>query len=96
MSVSVAIITDTKQDVLLVPNSAIKSNGNGSYVEILIGNTPQSQVVQIGLSNDTMTEIISGLQEGEKVVTQTITVNTTQTQSSSGGLRIPGLGGVGR
>ncbi len=33
MSVTAAIITDTKQDVLLVPNSAIKSTGNTHYVE---------------------------------------------------------------
>ena len=94
MSVSAAIITDMKQDVLLVPNSAIKSNGNGQYVEVLTNNMPQSQSVETGLSNDTITEIISGLQEGEQVVTQTITANTTtQTQSQSTGFRIPGLGG---
>ena len=94
MSVSAAIITDTKQDVLLVPNSAIKSNGNGQYVEVLTNNMPQSQSVEIGLSNDTMTEIINGLKEGDRVVTQTITANTaTQTQSQSTGFRIPGLGG---
>lgn len=107
MSVSAAIITDIKQDVLLVSNSAIKStpleaglltgsNGNGQYVEVLTDGTPQSQSVEIGLSNDTMTEITSGLKEGDKVVTQTITSNASQTQSqSSSGLRIPGIGGGG-
>jgi multidrug efflux pump subunit AcrA (membrane-fusion protein) len=95
MSVSAAIITDVKQDVLLVPNSAIKSNGNGQYVEILTDNTPQSRTVETGISNDTMTEIVSGLKEGDRVVTQTITANTntTQTQSRSTGIGIPGLGG---
>ncbi len=96
MSVNASVITNVKQDVILVPNSAVKTNSNNSYVEILIGNTPQNQTVQTGLSNDTMTEITSGLEGGEEVVTQTITANTTQTQSSSGGLRIPGFGEVGR
>lgn len=96
MSVSAAIVTDAKQDVLLVPNSAVKSNGNGQYVEILVNNLPQSQSVETGLSNDTMTEILNGLQEGEQVITQTITANSTntsqtQSQNRNTGLRIPGL-----
>jgi len=95
MSVSASVITDVKQDVLLAPNAAVKSNGE-QYVEILENNVPRSQTIGIGLSNDTMTEIISGLNEGDKVVTQTITGNTTGTtqtssQSRNGGFRIPGM-----
>jgi len=93
MSVSAAIITNVKQDVLLIPNAAVKSNG-GQYVEVLENNIPRNQTVETGLSNDTMTEIISGLKEGDKVITQTITASVataTQTQSSS--FRIPGMGG---
>jgi len=99
MSVSATIITDVKQNVLLVPSSALKQQNGSNYVEIMTGNTPQSQSVEIGLSNDTMTEIISGLKEGDNVVTQTITANTTQSQSQSqqsNSFRFPGLGGVGR
>lgn len=99
MSVSTAIITDVKQDVVMVPNSAVKQQGGIFYVEIMTASstTPRQQVITEGLSNDTMVEIISGLEVGEEVVTQTITSNaTTATQSSSaGGLRIPGLGGGG-
>ncbi|TSC53658.1 MAG: hypothetical protein LiPW39_148 [Parcubacteria group bacterium LiPW_39] len=96
MSVSAAIITDAKQDTLMVPNSAVKSQGDAQYVEILVDNISQSRPVEIGLSNDTMTEITSGLKEGDKVVTQTITSSASQTQSqSSSSLRIPGLGGGG-
>lgn len=98
MSVSAAIITDTKQDVLLTPNSAVKSEGNMQYVEVMVNNIPQRRAVGTGLINDTMTEIVNGLQEGEQVVTQTITANTntntaTQTKTQNTGLRIPGLGG---
>ncbi|MDP2933735.1 MAG: efflux RND transporter periplasmic adaptor subunit, partial [bacterium] len=98
MSVSATIITEVKQDVLLVPNAAVKSDTNGQYyVEILVNNVSQSQSVGTGLSNDTMTEITNGLKEGDKIVTQTITgntTNTTQTSSQSkngGGFRIPGM-----
>lgn len=103
MSVSAAIITDVKQDVLIVPNSAVKSlpaqarQNNAYYVEILDADAPRRQQVEVGLSNDTFMEIISGLKEGDKVVSQTIQANSAQTQTGqqSGGLRIPGLTGGG-
>ena len=96
MSVSTAIITDVKQDVIVVSNSAVKTSGDTQYVEVLNGDTIQNQTVETGLSNDTMTEIISGLNEGDKVVTQTITASTakTQTQQNSS-FRIPGMTGGG-
>ncbi len=98
MSVSAAIITEAKQNVLLVPNSAVKQQGDVSYVEIFAGETqtPSRQNVQTGLSNDTMTEIIDGLKEGDKVVTQTVTQTASQSQpQQSSGLRIPGVTGGG-
>lgn len=94
MSVSAAIITDVRQDVMLVSNSAVKSIGGLSHVEILVNGAPQSQSVEIGLSNDAKTEILSGLKAGDKVITQTITASATKTTTTqSSGLRIPGLGG---
>ena len=48
MSVSAAIITDVKQDVLLVPNAAVKSNDE-QYVEVLENNIPRNQTVETGL-----------------------------------------------
>lgn len=107
MSTNATIITDSKTDVLLVANSAVKTGGNGgNYVQMLdAGGQPQPQTVQIGLANDTLTEIVSGLNEGDKVVTQTISSGggaTAPTQAGSaanrnsggfGGLRLPGIGG---
>lgn len=110
MSVSAAIITEVKQDVLLIPNSAVKSSGNTNYAEILesaISNQsvknsagtaskapPRRRQIQIGSVNDLFTEVISGLAEGELVITQTITANAVQTQSrNNAGFRMPGFGG---
>jgi HlyD family secretion protein len=109
MSVSAAIITGVKQDVILVPNSAVKTQNGNSYVQVLSGQTPQSVNVEVGLSDNTQTEIVSGINVGDNVVTQTInpkttTAATTTTTTSAaggaarggaggGGLRIPGLGG---
>ncbi len=114
MSVSAAIITNVKQDILAIPSSAVKTQGSQSYVQVLESvqlspittgslqvvskTTPRQQIVTTGLSNDTMTEITSGLNEGDIVVTQTITSGTTKTttaQQSSTGIRIPGITGGG-
>lgn len=101
MSANVTIITDFKTDVLTVPNTAIKTDANGgSYIQTLdSAGQPQNITVQIGLANDTNAEITSGLNEGDKVITQTITSaasKTATTQPGGNGLIIPGLGGGGR
>ena len=102
MSVSASIITDVKQDVLIVPSSAVKNDSSGDYVEVMNGQTPESKSVQTGISNRTDTEIISGINAGDKVVTQTINSSassspSTSSTSRSGGssLRIPGITGGG-
>jgi len=111
MSVTADIIIDAKTDVLVLPNSAVKSQGNSYYVElvkadeklsqqllanvsgVILPKSPTSQSVEVGLSNDTSTEIVSGLKEGDIVVSSTITpVQTTQTQRTQQ-FQIPGMGG---
>ena len=98
MSVSAAIITNAKADVLTVPNAAIKTSANGSYVQMLDtipanadvtsltgipSATPPKQVpVQIGISNDSVTEITSGLNENDEVVVRTIDPNTKSAASA--------------
>lgn len=96
MSVNAAIITDTKQNVLTVPNGAVKTKGVDNYVEILDGGavTPRRKTVVVGISNDTDTEIISGLEAGETVVTRTI-AGTAQT-ANQGAPSIFGATGASR
>jgi len=100
MSVNATIITDVKTDVLIVSNSAVKTDVSGaSYVQTLdSAGQPQNITVQIGLVNDTETEITGGLKAGDKVITQTINSGsaksaTTQSGGSSSSIRIPGIGG---
>lgn len=99
MSVSASIITDVKQDVLLIPNSAVKSAGNSSYVEmpseaisanmtasangIMFKDPPRQQAIQVGLSNDSYTEVADGLKEGDQIIIRTIAPKSAQTQTST-------------
>jgi len=100
MSVRAAIILETKSDVVLVPNAAVKASGNRRYVETLQGaasssaataqagglitGAPQPQTVEVGAANDSETEITSGLNGTESVVVQTILPASATKAASSG------------
>ncbi len=85
MSAQATIITAVKNDVLLVPNSAITTQNGISTVKVKSNDAITNKTVQVGLFSDTQSEIISGLSEGEEVVTATNTTSTSlnPTQSTS-------------
>ncbi len=88
MTAAAAITTDVRTNVLTVPRSAVKSSSDGgSYVLVMPSGatTPQQATVEAGVSTDSSTEIVSGLKEGDAVVTQSIAPNSTGTSGSSGG-----------
>ncbi len=101
MSASVNIITDTRQNVLTVPNSAVKSKNGNYYVFVLNQKqdltsptasqgfaspiAPTQKTVEIGLADESNTEIISGLAEGDQVVLRTISSTTTATSTGRAG-----------
>jgi HlyD family secretion protein len=105
MTVSAAIVTDIAQDVLTVPASAVKTINGASYVQIFDTPladsdtnagatspvTPHQQEVEVGLSDDSTTEIKSGLTEGDQIVSRTITATKTTTATNAPSL----LGGSG-
>jgi HlyD family secretion protein len=69
MTCAVDIIVDRRADVLLVPNRALRRDKDGKYVEVLKANIPTKVYVETGVANDTMTELLSGLDEGQDVIT---------------------------
>jgi RND family efflux transporter MFP subunit len=99
MSDTVSITTTVKPDILLVPSSAITTRQGVSTVQVLSSDgKPVQQQVTIGAANDTMTEIVSGLQEGDPVITKTVTSGAsaaTSTSRTTTGFGIPGLTGGG-
>src|SRR3989344_1785815 len=83
MSVSAAITTDAKTDVVIVPVSAVKSQGQEQYMEVKIGDAaPERVSVKTGIANDEFIEIISGVKEGDNVVSGTISAQTTPSQTT--------------
>ncbi len=70
MSAQANIITATKTDVLLVPNAAISTSASGqSTVRVLKNSQEQTAPVETGLASSSQTEIISGLSQGDLVIT---------------------------
>ncbi len=92
MTVSVSIITDSAENVLVVPTSAVKSSGRGKYVQVLQEGQPTVVSVEVGISSDSYTEIKSGLTEGQEVIVATTTSGkgTTTTTNLRGGVLEPG------
>lgn len=84
MAVSASIITARKNDALMVSTSSIQQNTDGSnYVQVMKNGKISQVTVETGLSSDTQTEIVSGLSEGDAVVTATIKATTTNTSSTT-------------
>lgn len=100
MSTAAAITTNVVQDALLVPSGAVKTATDGSfYVQILQKNLPIHTAVGIGAISDTQTQITSGLNEDDAVVTQTIVPSSTKSPSIGSGNALSSLsggGGLGR
>ncbi len=94
MSAAATVVTEIVRDTLIVSNSAVQSDGDGGYyVQVLDSDStePRRVTVETGLASSTQTQILSGLSEGDTVVTQTI--DSTDDTSSGGGLMMPGMGG---
>jgi multidrug efflux pump subunit AcrA (membrane-fusion protein) len=71
MSASITIQTAKRDDVLTVPTSAIQTSDGTSAVRVLKDGKESSVTVTTGIAGDSDTEITSGLQEGDVVITGT-------------------------
>ena len=102
MSVSAAVITQIKQNVLLVPSTAVKTANDGSAYVLMeptgegADAVPREQAVSIGLSDDQNTEIISGINEGDRVAVssskQSAAASSSPAQTGGSMFNIGGMG----
>lgn len=69
MTVQGKVIIAQKKGVLLVPSNALKKQGQSASVQVLENNKAVEKTVTLGLSDSRYTEITSGLNEGEQVIT---------------------------
>ncbi len=83
MTAQVNIITQEKNDILLIPNTAIKPYQGEKAVLIFDDKTKTTiyQPVKIGLSGDINSEVLSGLQDGQKIISGEISSKTSSQNS---------------
>jgi len=96
MTAAASIVTNVVANAVLVPNAAVKTDSSGGrYVQVLDtpGGQPRDVTVSVGASNDTQTQITSGLKGTESVVVQTVTTGSTSGTSSRSGISVLGGGG---
>lgn len=94
MAVTANIITAIKDDVLLVPTSAVQTTNGTSTVRILKNGQVTAVTVEVGSSSDTQTEIISGVNEGDTVVIGAVNASGTSTSTTTSPFGGSGFGGL--
>ena len=68
MTVNLDIKTDKREDVLYLPYFVIMEQDGEKYVEVLEDNILKKKIIKLGLEGENNIEIISGLEQGEKVI----------------------------
>ncbi|OGG09573.1 hypothetical protein A2154_01445 [Candidatus Gottesmanbacteria bacterium RBG_16_43_7] len=81
MTVTANILLSSKNNVLTLPAAALIQEDGQSYVKVPDGKGSRMVAVEVGISSDTMTEIVSGLSVGDTVITGN--GQTTQSQQST-------------
>jgi len=80
MTASVRIMIDQRENVLLVSNRAVTTSGRQRTVQVLVQGQTTEVPVTLGATNDTTSEAVSGLNEGDVVV-----LRAAGTSTQSGG-----------
>ena len=107
LTANVTIFTDTREDVLIVPNKALrftpdKKLAGGKTIKDC--NSPKkvwtmdetsftARPVKTGMSDGSSTEIVSGISEGTEIVTETIVKGEMPEMSEAGGEQNPFMPG---
>lgn len=72
MSADIDILLAEKNDVLMIPERAVKETGGKKIIQVLENKKPADREVKTGMKGDGgMIEIVSGLKENELVITST-------------------------
>ena len=71
MTGNATIVYGEKTNVLVVPNRAIHTQGRNRTVDVLVNGQKETRQVQVGVSNEQLSEITAGLAEGDQVIVST-------------------------
>jgi HlyD family secretion protein len=76
MSVNTEIVRDSVEDALLIPNRAIwiDTDTGQPFVEKLVDGETVVATIEQGLSNEEMSEITGGLEEGDQLIVRAVSI----------------------
>lgn len=77
------IQTASKKDVILIPIEAINVDSKGSFAYVLENDTVVRRDIETGVASDMYEEVLSGLSEGDKVLTSITSEITEGMQAQS-------------
>ncbi|THK34407.1 macrolide transporter subunit MacA [Ensifer sp. MPMI2T] len=93
MSAQVFFVEAAAKDVLMVPSAAIHANreGKAQVTAVAPSGATESRDVEVGIRNRVSAEIVSGLEEGDRVVVDTASASTGDStrDNRSRGMRMP-------
>jgi RND family efflux transporter MFP subunit len=84
MTADVTIITASRENALVIPLRAVKTDGQHAYVDRLVAGKVERVEVELGMMTETEVEITSGVAEGDVVV-----VVATPAQGSGDAVPMP-------
>jgi multidrug efflux pump subunit AcrA (membrane-fusion protein) len=93
MTGTATVVIASKQGVLTVPNLAIRTTAGRRYLQILKDGEAVDTDAVFGIANDTTTEVVSGVAEGDLVVLPAARATATARPGAGGGFTQGGGGG---
>jgi len=85
MTARVTINVGESKNALVVPLSAVKESNGQKYVQLMVNGAPQDTPVAVGLSDNDVIEIVSGLKDGDSIVVPTaVKAKTTSNTGRQG------------
>jgi hypothetical protein len=89
-SAAVSLTTAGVASAVVVPTSAVRTVGSRHVVEVLTGGTVSTAAVTIGATGPLRTQVLTGLQVGQRVVLADLSSTVTSDSSTTG--RFAGAG----
>jgi macrolide-specific efflux system membrane fusion protein len=77
------VTTATAENALVVPARSVSGSGRNAFVTVRGASGDERRSVTTGISNGTLTQVTSGLEEGEEVVYTTPSASTGSTSTNS-------------
>ncbi|MFK7780559.1 MAG: efflux RND transporter periplasmic adaptor subunit [Candidatus Gracilibacteria bacterium] len=83
MTSNVEIIIESKENILVIKTSALVEKNGKNYLTVEKNGEETEIEVEIGIASSGMTEIISGVNEGDTVIVKEFVPNTSEEETST-------------